>query len=88
MTHVIRKIDLIGQVSVFAGTAGTAGYADGTGAAAVFNCPVGIVIDKAGNLFVNEWNGNRIRKITPTAVVSTFAGSRRWYGGIFGRNWN
>ena len=72
--HVIRKIDTSGQVSVFAGTTGTYGSVDGTGTAAQFFNPTKIVIDKAGNLFVSEWSGNRIRKITPSAVVSNLAG--------------
>ena len=69
----IRKITPAGVVSTFAGD-GTAGYADGVGTAAKFNYPHGITIDRSGNLYVADSRNNRIRKITPAGVVSTYAG--------------
>ena len=69
----IRKITPAGVVSTFAGD-GTADYANGTGTAAKFNYPHGITIDESGNLYVADSRNNRIRKITPAGVVSTFAG--------------
>ena len=71
---VIRKVTPTGVVTTFAGTAGMAGSQDGTGAAAKFSGSMyGITIDASGNLFVDD--GNRIRKITPAAVVTTLAGA-------------
>jgi sugar lactone lactonase YvrE len=75
--HRIRKITPEGVVSTFAGSGETGsdggGFADGPGSAAVFDQPCGIAIDAADNLYVTS--GNRVRKITPEGVVSTFAGS-------------
>ncbi len=70
--------------STFAGTAGAAGSTDGTGSAARFSSPSGIAIDSAGNVYVADTFNNTIRKITPGAVVSTFAGTPGVTGGMDG----
>jgi DNA-binding beta-propeller fold protein YncE len=72
--NAIRKITPTGAVSTFAGSsAGTAGFADGAGTSALFYSPRGITIDANNNLYVAE--GARVRKITPSAVVSTVVGT-------------
>jgi sugar lactone lactonase YvrE len=73
--HTIRKITPAGVVTTFAGTAGSSGSTDGTGSAARFNYPTGLAIDASDNLFVSDKNNFVIRKITPAAVVTTFAGT-------------
>ncbi|WP_295793774.1 putative Ig domain-containing protein [Mucilaginibacter sp.] len=72
--NLIRKITAAGVVSTFAGS-GVAGAVNGTGIAASFNGPFSIDIDASGNLYVADSGNNLIRKITPAAVVTTFAGS-------------
>ena len=72
--HKIRKITPQGVVSTLAGN-GTQGYLDATGTDAMFNSPKGIAIDAAGNLFVAEYGGRKIRKVTPQGVVTTIAKS-------------
>ncbi|MBI5610437.1 MAG: SMP-30/gluconolactonase/LRE family protein, partial [Deltaproteobacteria bacterium] len=71
--HRIRKVAADGTVTTLAGS--TAGYADGTGAAAKFNQPIGIAIDRMGTLYVAEYAGHRLRKITAEGVVTTLAGT-------------
>jgi uncharacterized protein YjiK len=73
--NAIRKITSDGVVTTLAGS-GVALHKDGLGTNASFSLPTGIVIDSIGNIYISQWNNACIRKITPTGVVSTFAGSR------------
>ncbi len=70
----IRKITSAGLVTTLAGS-GTIGSQDGTGTAASFNYPFGITVDNTGNIYVVDQLGYLVRKISPSGVVSTFAGT-------------
>ena len=61
-------------VQTFAGS-GFYGYYDGHGVRTMFNNPSAIVADSSSNLFVWDSSNQLIRKITPSADVTTFAGN-------------
>jgi len=82
--HTIRKITPEGTATIFAGLNDTPGSANGTGSVARFNFPTGLAVDGAGNVYVADSGNNTIRKITPAAKVTTFAGSAGLFGNTDG----
>lgn len=75
--NIIRKVGAGNIVTRVAGIVGTGSFAGdgGMDTSARFNGPAGIAMDRAGNYYVGDYNNNRIRKINPTGIVNTFAGS-------------
>jgi hypothetical protein len=76
--YCIRKVTPSGVVSLFAGGVWNSSYLDEVGPTARFQNPRGICADNNGNVYVTEYDGRVIRKITSSGVVSTLAGS--WGG--------
>ena len=54
---------LTGLVTTLAGS-GSSAYADGQGAQASFRCPTGVAVDSMGTVYVGDYYGSRIRKVT------------------------
>ncbi len=73
----LRKVDLVtGATTTLAGQAGVTGLIDGTGNAARFNKPYGVVSDGAGALYVVDGGNARIRKVVvATGAVTTLSAS-------------
>lgn len=70
----IRKIAPDGKVTTLAGN-GQAGFKDGKGDEAEFDGPIGIAVDKRGNVIVADTYNDRIRKISTDGNVTSIAGS-------------
>ncbi len=72
----VRRIALDGTITTIAGTGEEASSGDGGPATdAALAMPVGLAIDAAGNVYVAEALGNRVRRIDPDGIISTYAGT-------------
>jgi len=72
----IRKVDPAGYISTIAGD-GTAGYSgDGLpGTSAELNLPYGVAADSAGNVYISDYMNARVRKLAPSGIITTLAGT-------------
>lgn len=63
-------------ISTVAGD-GSAGYSGDGGIAtsAALSSPFGVAADSAGNVYIADFNNVRIRKVSPTGTITTFAGT-------------
>jgi trimeric autotransporter adhesin len=85
---VIREVTLAGVISTVAGqwdvscypTTGTCGD-KGVATSATFALPLNIAFDSAGDLYISDWQGYKIRKVVPSGgsiangIISTIAGT-------------
>jgi sugar lactone lactonase YvrE len=81
--HSVFKKDLHGKLSVVAGT-DRAGYSGDASAAirATLNAPHDLAFDSHGNLYIADTYNHRIRRVTPSGIISTVAGTgAEGYGG-------
>lgn len=68
-------VDVVPTLALVAGGVGGGGTQDGTGAAARFYFPCGVVSDGQGNLYVADLGNHAIRKVVvATGVTTTLAG--------------
>lgn len=74
--HFISKVDQNCNITIFAGTPGEAGDANGAKESATFNEPDGLEFDDEGNLLVADFKNHCIRKIDmATGEVSNWCGA-------------
>jgi sugar lactone lactonase YvrE len=73
--HRVRKVGLDGKINTVAG-GGKDAVTDGAAATAVaLSFPQAAAVDLAGNLYVADGGLNRILKVSPGGLISTFAGT-------------
>ena len=72
----VRLLSASGITSVVAGNGARGSFGDGRQATtAEVNNPGTLLFDTAGNLYVADIGNDRVRRISPTGVISNFAGS-------------
>lgn len=87
-TDRVRKVSPAGIITTVAGGAlgaaaspggfgSPAGYSGdgGPATAAQLNTPFGVAVDGAGNIFIADYNNERVRKVSPDGTITTVAGN-------------
>lgn len=72
--NVVRRISASATSSTWLGS-GVAASVDGLLLAAQLNAPAGVAQDVAGNVYITEAGGHRVRVATPAGALTTLAGS-------------
>jgi YD repeat-containing protein len=77
-TWSVRKVSPDGRITTVAGQCGDTGFSGDNGpatAARLGTFPQGIAVDAQGNLFIADQRNQRIRKVDPSGIITTVAGS-------------
>ncbi len=72
----VRKVDITGIITTFAGT-GTSGIGGDGGAASIATIrpPSGVAADPSGNIYIALPSNNKIRVVDPSGTINTYAGT-------------
>jgi len=72
----VRRISPTGTITTVAGTGVKGSTGDGAAAtAAQLSTPRNLAVDSQGNLYISEFDGHRVRRVTAGGMISTFAGT-------------
>lgn len=72
----VRAISPAGNITTVAGNGSSGSSADGGPAtAALLLGPRNVATDAAGNLYISEFDGHRVRRVAPNGTIGTIAGN-------------
>lgn len=72
----VRRITPAGVILPFAGNGMLGSSGDGGQAAdATFNQPQSVAVDSTGNVYISDTGNHRVRKVAPSGVITTVAGT-------------
>jgi uncharacterized protein (TIGR03437 family) len=72
----VRRVSPDGTINTYAGSGGQGSSGDGGPAtSAEMLSPRNVTVDAAGNLYIAEFAGHRVRKVAPSGLISTAAGT-------------
>jgi len=80
--HRVREVSASGTITTFAGI-GAPGFSGDGGKAdtARLNQPAQVTRDASGNTYISDLSNQRIRKVTTTGIISTYAGNGKYFSG-------
>jgi uncharacterized repeat protein (TIGR01451 family) len=74
--HRVRKVDTSGNITTIVGDGTNVSSGDGgLATSAQVNGPHEVIADSAGNIYIAEAGGHRVRKINTSGIISTVAGT-------------
>ena len=74
--HKIRMVNSTGIITTIAGTGARGSTGDGGAAtSATLNYPIGVSVDISGNVYIADAQNSKIRMVTSTGIITTFAGT-------------
>ena len=76
----VRKVSTSGVITTVAGDGTPIGISDGVQATKTGMTPTWVAVDTAGNLFICDTGGSRIRKVNSSGIIHTVAGSLGPFG--------
>ncbi len=84
-TYCIRRVGTDGVIRTFAGQCAVTGFSGDEGPAtnALFNLPSDIAFGPDGSLYIADEMNQRIRRVDPSGIIHTVAGSGPTGGGSF-----
>ena len=73
----VRMIDTTGTISTFAGggTSAVSGSSNLAATAAQLVAPRNVAIDIPGNLYISDFSAQQVYRVSPSGVISVFAGT-------------
>ena len=72
----VRRVDGLGIISTFAGVGQNRFSGDGGPAvSASFALPTGLTVDRQGNIYIADSENHRIRRVSATGIITTYAGN-------------
>ena len=71
-SFLVRKVSATGIITTVAG--GGQGVGDGGLATRAGLTPTAVAVDNAGDLYIADGRAGRVRKLSPSGIITTFAG--------------
>ncbi len=74
----VRRVNMsTGIITTIAGMGGACGFSGDGGPATLarISGPTGVAVDNAGNVYISDIGNNRVRKVSTSGIITTYAGN-------------